>query len=451
MGHSNQEQFGSKIGFIFAAAGSAIGLGAIWKFPYVAGTSGGGAFLLLFLFFMIVLGYPLLLAEFVIGRRAGTDAVSAYKMISPYTNSHWIGKLGFITCFIILSYYSVIGGWIILYIFHTLLGNLSSLSFEQYNTFFVNVISNPFATLFAQALFMLMTIVVVARGIQGGIEKVSRWMMPALFILFMFIVVRSLFLENAMEGVRFIFYPDFSKLSTDAILFALGQAFFSLSIGMSIMVTYSSYVSKQQSLPKSAFSVVSLNVLIALLAGLAIFPGVFTFGLEPTAGPTLIFSVLPAVFQNMFGGTMLFLLFLILFLFAAFSSALSLLEMIVSIRTKGDVQKRQRTSWIFGIIIFIVGVPSCLSFSTLSDTLLLNRTFFDLADYVTSNIFIPLGGLLIALFVAFRFPKEALQEELFTGSKAKKSFFNIWFFLVKYVIPLGIIIVFLDAVGLINL
>ncbi|MDQ0163952.1 sodium-dependent transporter [Aeribacillus alveayuensis] len=444
------EQWASKIGFVLAAAGSAIGLGAIWKFPYVAGTSGGGAFLLLFLLFMVLLGYPLLLAEFSIGRFAGSDAVSAYKKISPSSNSHIIGLIGLVTCFIILSFYSVIGGWIIIYIFHAISGSLSRLTVEQYNVFFQELISNPFATILAQLIFMIITIFVIARGIQDGIEKVSRFMMPALLILFILIVVRSLTLENAWEGVRFIFYPDFSKLTTDAILFALGQAFFSLSVGMSIMVTYSSYVPKSQSLPKSAFSVVLMNVFIAILAGLAIFPGVFTYGLEPSAGPTLIFSVLPTVFEQMFAGTLFMILFFLLFLFAALTSAFSLLEMIVAVIIKGDSSKRNKTAWIVGLSVFALGVPSCLSFGVLSNVLIWDKTIFDIADYVTSNILIPLGGLFIALFVAYRFPKQQLLEEIQLGSGVTETFMNIWFILIKYFTPIAIIIVFLDAIGMLS-
>src|SRR5699024_4183600 len=341
-----REQWTSKLGFILATAGSAIGLGAIWKFPYIAGLSGGGAFLFIFLLFTILIGMPILLAEFIIGRGSQKDAVRAYATFAPHSSWHLIGVLGMITCFILLSFYSVVGGWILLFISETLIGNLSGLPEQQYGELFHDAIANPLFAIGTQLLFLLITIIVVAKGIQNGIERASKIMMPALFIAFLILIIRSLTLDNIGEGLSFFLYPNFSDLTSETILFALGQSFFSISVGVSVMVTYSSYLSKQEDLPKSATTIVLMNVFISILAGLAIFPAVFSFGFEPTDGPGLLFIVLPAVFDQMPFGVIFFICFLLLFLFATLTSAFSMLEIIVAAVTKGDTTKRKKVTWI---------------------------------------------------------------------------------------------------------
>jgi neurotransmitter:Na+ symporter, NSS family len=447
---SKHEQWTSKIGFTLAAAGSAIGLGAIWKFPYVAGTGGGGAFFLIFLLFTLLLGYPLLLGEFLIGRNTQSDAITAYKKLAPNSLWHITGRIGVIACFLILSFYSVVGGWIILYLFKALTGSLQGLSQSQFNQLFGDIIAEPFSTLAAQLVFMLLTIIVVAKGIQKGIEKASKIMMPALFILFIVLVFRSLSLDGAMEGVKFLLVPDFSNITSESILFALGQAFFALSLGVSVMVTYSSYLPKTQNLPKSALSIVMMNIVISLLAGLAIFPGVFTFGLEVNAGPTLIFAVLPAVFNQMPLGIIFFIAFLLLFLFAALTSAFSMIEIIVATTAKNDSTKRKKHTWIIGILIFIVGIPSCLSYGLMADFKLFDKIFFDLMDFTVSNVLMPIGALAISIFVSLKVPKSVLFDELKQGSNVRKLFFYVWFYLLKYLTPIAIIIVFLDVLGVLD-
>lgn len=441
------QQWSSKLGFILAAAGSAIGLGAIWKFPYIAGVSGGGAFFFIFLLFTILLGLPLLLAEFAIGRSTQKDAIESYKNIAPKTKWSSIGYLGMITCFILLSFYSVIGGWIILYLVKTLTGELNGLDQQQYGELFGATISNPLLSVGAHLLFMIITIVVVAKGVQNGIERTSKFMMPALFLLFIVLIVRSLALEGAMEGVRFLFQPDFSKLTSETILAALGQSFFTLSVGVSVMVTYSSYLPKDSNLPQSAMSIVGMNIFIVVLAGLAIFPGVFSFGLEPDAGPVLLFNVLPTVFNQMAFGMVFFAAFLLLFLFASLTSAFSMLEIIVSVISKGDTAKRIKWSWIIGILIFTVGVPSALSFGIWSEVSIFGKTIFDAADYLVSNILMPTGALLISIFVPLKMKKSKLYTELAHGSSLSKGLFNCWFFLMRYVAPIAIFLVLLDVLG----
>ncbi|MFC5589346.1 sodium-dependent transporter [Sporosarcina soli] len=444
---SQQEHWKSKVGFVLAAAGSAIGLGAIWKFPYVAGTGGGGAFLLIFLLFTLLLGVPLLIGEFILGRKSQSDAITTYKLFAPQTNWHLTGRIGVVISFLVLSFYSVVGGWIILYLFKAVTGGISGLSEEQFGPLFGGIIADPISTLIGQLLFMLMTIIVVAQGIQKGIEVASKIMMPVLFILFVLIVIRSLTLDGAMEGVRFLLVPDFTQLTSESILFALGQAFFTLTLGASVMVTYASYLPKTQNLPGSAFSIITMNIIIVLLAGLAIFPGVFSFGFEPDAGPTLIFTVLPAVFNQLPFGILFFIAFLILFLFAALTSAFSMIEIIVATMTKNDPTKRKKFTWIIGIAIFIVGIPSCLSYGVMADVKLFDKTVFDLVDYAVSNVLMPLGALLISIFIPLKLSKTDLFNEMKQGSNVGKLFFNSWYYLLKYVTPIAIIIVFLDALG----
>jgi neurotransmitter:Na+ symporter, NSS family len=443
------EQWTSKLGFILAAAGSAIGLGAIWKFPYMTGTNGGGLFLLLFLLLTLVIGTPILLAEFIIGRSAGKDAVRSYRLLAPKTPWYLLGYMGVVASFILLSFYSVVGGWILSYLIRSFTGSLSGLSQQEYGSLFEKIISNPIEVIIAQLAFMVLTIWVVQGGVQKGIERASRYMMPALFILFIVLMIRSLTLEGAWEGVEFFLKPNFSNMTGETILLALGQAFFALSVGISVMVTYASYLSKEENIAKSALSVAGLNVFICILAGLVIFPAVFALGFEPGAGPGLVFVVLPAVFNEIAFGGIFLTIFLILLLFATLTSAFSILEIVVSSIAKGHTEKRRIISWNSGLLIFLVGVPSALSFGVLSDVKLFDKTIFDVADYLVSNLALPLGALFISLFVGYKIPRKLVKEELEQGSKAVGILFDIWYFLIRYIVPLAIIAVFLNTIGLI--
>src|SRR5699024_5143914 len=359
--------------------------------------------------------------------------------------------LGMITCFILLSFYSVIGGWILLYLLETITGALSGLSENGYATFFQDVTANPYAAVSAQFLFMIITITVVAKGIQKGIERASKVMMPALFIAFLILIIRSLTLDHIGEGLSFFLYPDFSNLSSETILFALGQSFFSLSVGVWVMGTYSSYLSKKEDLSKSAFTIVSMNILISILAGLAIFPAVFAFNLEPEAGPGLLFVVLPAVFNQIPFGSFFLCVFLLLFLFATLTSAFSMVEIIVAAVTKGDHTKRRKTTWVTGMCIFLAGIPAALSFGLLSDFTIFDKTMFDLSDYLVSNILMPIGALLIAIFTGFIMPRKVLLNEISKGAKRGRKLFALWFLIIKYVVPVAIILVFLDVIGVLNI
>ncbi|MGE8000727.1 sodium-dependent transporter [Lysinibacillus sp. NPDC093190] len=444
----NSQQWTSKLGFILAAAGSAIGLGAIWKFPYIAGIGGGGAFFLIFIGFTLLIGLPLLLAEFVVGRSTQKEAVEAYRTIAPKTLWPWVGKLGIVTCFILLSFYSVVGGWILLYLWNAITGRLWEGN-GSYEATFGDIISNPFLAVGSQLLFILMTIFIVSKGVQNGVEKVNKYFMPALFVLFFVLIIRALTLDGAGEGVRFFLQPDFSNVTSEIILYAMGQSFFSLSVGVGVMVTYSSYLPKEESLPRSAFSIVGLTLVITLLAGLAIFPVVFAFGMEPSQGPGLLFIVLPAIFSKMAFGKVFFIIFLLLFFFATITSAISMLEIsVASLTTKGK-GKREKMALMVGLLIFVVGIPSALSFGVLSDVKLFGKTIFDFADYTVSNVLMPLGVLLVAIFVPFKMKKDVLMRELGVSKNKGYKLFVLWLFLLRYIAPIAIIIVFLNVIGVI--
>ncbi|RIW38822.1 sodium-dependent transporter [Bacillus salacetis] len=444
----NSDQWSSKIGFILAAAGSAIGLGAIWKFPYMAGTNGGGVFFLLFILFTILIGTPIMLAEFVIGRRGGADAVTSYRVLAPSSPWPFVGYFGTLVSLIILSFYSVVGGWILSYLIRSLTGGLTGMSQAEYGALFENIISRPWEVLFTQGIFMIMTVLVVKGGIKAGIERASKFMMPALFVLFLVLVVRSLTLEGAMDGVRFLLQPDWSYLTAETALLALGQAFFALSVGISVMVTYSSYLPKTENMPNSAFSVASLNIFISLLAGLVIFPSVFALGFQPDVGPGLVFVVIPAVFNEIAFGGLFLTIFLVLLLFATLTSAFSILEIIVAVMEKGNEQKRSRYAWFAGILVFVVGIPSALSFGVLTDFQIIGKSFFDFADFITSNIGLPVGALLISIFTGYVLKKSAVKEELQRGSGMSDGLFQVLYLLIRYIVPLAIIAVFLNSFGI---
>ncbi|MET1181195.1 sodium-dependent transporter [Peribacillus simplex] len=446
---SKQDQWTSKLGFILAAAGSAIGLGAIWKLPYMTGANGGGAFFLLFILFTILIGAPILIAEFTIGRNAQKDAISAYKHIAPGKPWALIGYGGVVASIILLSFFSVVGGWIISYLARSFTGSLSNLTQEEYGNFFNTIISNPYETVIAQLLFMVFTIWVVQGGVSKGIEKANKYMMPSLFILFIILLIRSLTLNGAMEGVKFFLKPDFSALTGETILLALGQSFFALSVGVSVMVTYASYLSKKEDITKSAFSVVGLNIFISLLAGLVIFPAVFALGFSPSSGPGLVFVVLPAVFNEMALGGIFMFIFFILLLFATLTTAFSILEITVAAMIKGDAAKRKKASWIAGITVFLIGIPSALSFGVLSDVKIFNLSIFDFADYLTSNIALPVGALFISLFIGYQMKRIEVQKEFESGADSGRSLFKLWYFLIRYVVPIMIILVFLKSTSLI--
>lgn len=438
---SSRDQFTSKIGFILAAAGSAIGLGAIWKFPYMAGTNGGSVFILLFILCTFFIGLPVLIAEFMIGRRGQKDAVTSFKEQAPGKPWYLIGWGGMIIAGLILSFYSVVGGWILSYLGRSLTFQLSS-NDGYYADLFNNIISSPFEAILVQGLFLLLTIAIVSGGIKGGIEKASTWMMPLLFIFFIVLVIRSLTLDGAMQGVKFMFVPDWSYLNAETFLKALGQAFFSLSVGIAVMITYASYLPKTEKIGNSAINVASMNIIISLLAGLVIFPAVFALGYTPDQGPGLVFIILPAVFEQLPLGGLFLTIFFILLLFATVTSSISMLEIVVAIAIGDKPEKRKKIAWIGGIIIFGFGIPSALSFGILSDVQLLDRSIFDFVDFLTNSVGMPIGALLISIFAGYYYTKDISRKELASSS----LMFNIWYLLIRYVSPIAIFLIFIQGI-----
>ncbi|PTJ07598.1 sodium-dependent transporter [Staphylococcus simulans] len=436
---SKQSQWKTSTGFILASAGSAIGLGAMWKFPYMAGIYGGGAFLLMFLIFTIFIGLPLLIMEFTIGKLGRTYTTAIFGKLSNKKWTNVIGWSGNLAVFVLFGFYSVVGGWIMIYIAQVAMqiiglrdGTLGSIQFEQ-------VISSPLYTMLGQGSFILVTMVIVMLGVEHGLEKASKVMMPLLFIFLILIVVRSLSLEGASEGVRFLLEPRMEELSMEGILFALGQSFFALSLGTTGMITYASYAPKEMTIKTSALSIVIMNIIVALLAGLAIFPAINAFGYKPEEGPGLLFKVLPHVFEKMSFGPGFYFIFLILFLFAALTSSISLLELNVSNFTKNDNRKRGKVALIGSILVFIISIPATSSFSTLSHVHFLAGTIFDNMDFLVSNILMPLGALATTLFVGQLLKKEDLKS-VFGNDRLK--IFMPWYYLVKYVLPVVILLVF---------
>lgn len=444
----NENQWSSKLGFILAASGSAIGLGAIWKFPYVAGMNGGGAFLIIFILFTLLIGLPLLISEFLIGRGSGEEAVSAYDKLAPKSTWRVVGRVGVVSSFLLLSFYTVVGGWVLTYTVMSVFGFVIN-DGADYGATFSYIIGTPWVSLLGTATFILINVIVLTLGIKKGIERASKYLMPLLFLFFIILVIRALTLDGAMEGLWFFLKPDFTQLTTDGLLYALGQSFFALSVGISVMVTYSSYLEKKESLPSSAVVVTLMNIAVSILAGLVIFPVVFAYGIEPEQGPSLLFVVLPAVFSQMAFGELFLVFFLILFLFATLTSSFSMLEILVAAFTTKGKRSRKKVTWTTGLIIFLAGIPAGLSSGILSGVTLFDKNIFDLTDYVVSNIMFPLGALLITLFIGFKMDRTLMKQEFFMGNKLASTWYSIWWLLMRYVVPLTIIIVFLYTLGII--
>ncbi|MDZ7623358.1 MAG: sodium-dependent transporter [Ignavibacteriaceae bacterium] len=451
----NREKWGSKIGFVLAAAGSAIGLGNIWKFPYIAGENGGASFVLVYLICIAIIGLPVLIAEILLGRTTQRNPVGAFYKLSQSKFWASVGGLGVVAGFMILSFYAIIAGWAIGYIVEAISGNFyiwpEPAAAAQH---FHDLVINPYWILGYFALFMILTIVIVFAGIQKGIERASKIMMPILFILLIILMIRGLTLEGAEGGLDFLWNPDWSKISASTILLALGHAFFTLSLGMGAMLTYGSYMSDENSVPAAALQIVILDTVVALIAGMAIFTAVFAVGLDPAAGPGLIFHTLPGVFVKMPGGYIFSILFFILLAIAALTSSISLLEVVVSYFVDEKKWKRHNAAIVLGIIIFLLGVPSALSFNLLSDFTIFNLNFFDIVDFIASNILLPLGGLLISVFVAWIWGFDKVIPNLRKG--AEKLFDNypwilgFWKFFLKFLSPVLIFFVFLHSIGLLE-
>ena len=438
---TSRDQFTSKLGFILAAAGSAIGLGAIWKFPYNAGMNGGSVFILLFILCTLLIALPVLIAEFIIGRRGQKDPINSFKEQAPNQPWYLVGWMGMIAGGLILSFYSVVGGWVLSYLYRAVTFQLAGQELD-FGVLFNSLIQNPWEVILAQGAFILINVFIVRAGIKGGIEAASKFMMPILFIFFIILAIRSLTLDGAMEGIRFMFVPDWSYLNFDTLLLALGQAFFSLSVGITCMITYASYLSRKEKIVSSAFNVAWMNIVISILAGLVIFPAVFALGYSPDQGPGLVFVMIPAVFEQLPFGSLLLIIFFILLLFATVTSSISMLEIVVSVGIGDQPSKRKKATTWFALAIFIVGIPSALSYGVLSDFTIANRSIFDFVDFITNSIMMPVGGLIISIFAGYYYSKKIAQDELETSP----IIFTLWRLSVRYVAPIGILIILIRGI-----
>jgi len=415
-----REQWGTRIGFILAASGSAVGIGNIWKYPHMAGQNGGAAFTLVYLVCILVVGLPIVVGEFVLGRKTQLSPVGAYDQIAPGSFWKWIGFLGVASAFVILSFYGVVGGWILKYTFASLTGGFEALvnDPEGAGTMFNGIITSTWEPIFWQVIFMALCTWVIVNGVKGGIEKWSRIMMPLIIFILIILAVRGLTLPNGKEGLAFLFKPRFEDLSASAIVLALGHSFFTLSLGMGTMITYGSYLDKKQDLVGSAIWVILLDTAIAMLAGIAIFTTVFALGADPAEGPGLIFVVLPTVFPQLAGGTIWASLFFVLLFMAALTSAISILEVVTAYFIDQKGWDRARATIIFGTVITVVGVFCSLSLGGgINLTGFLSMSFFDFMDYLSSKYMLPIGGMFMAIFILYRWGVPSFVSELEVGIK----------------------------------
>jgi NSS family neurotransmitter:Na+ symporter len=442
-------RWATKSGFVLAAAGSAVGLGNLWKFPYMAGENGGAAFVLVYLVILVLIGMTVMLAELTVGRHTQLDALGAYKKLSA--KWAWVGGMGVLCAFFIMAFYTVVGGWAIKYFVASLTNAVASIDF-------VGFITAPAEPLVYTLVFCLLTWVFVYFGIGGGIEKASKIMMPLLFIFIVIIAIRSCTLPGAGAGLDYYLNPDLSKINGGVILAAMGQVFFSLSLGMGCMITYGSYLDKDSSLTQSSWMIPGIDTAIAFLAGLAIFPAVFAFGMQPDAGPGLMFGILPQVFDKMPAGVFFASIFFLLVIFAALTSAISLLEVVTAYFVDEKSTSRGSAS-ILGIIgIFILAIPCSLSMGPLAGVTVIPEIgamnipamgFFDAFDWITSKLMLPLGGMLVCIFVGWVWGTDRALDEI-TGSGSRAfPLAGIWSILVKYIAPAAIFLVFLSGFGVI--
>lgn len=435
---NTRDKWSSKLGFVLAAAGSAIGLGNIWKFPYSVGTNGGGAYVVLYIFFLVVIGIPLMLAAITLGRKTQLSVFGAYRSIDKRWS--FAGALAVLCGFIILAFYSIVGGWVLYYFKNALLGNLNTTNADELTQFFSNLMNSPKTLILYQAIFMILTMLIVVNGIKKGIENTSKVMMPALFILLIIIAIRSVTLEGSIEGIKFLLVPDFSKINMDVAKNAMGQVFFSLSIGMGVMITYGSYLDKKVNLLSTAVSIPILDTLAALIAGFATIPAVFALGFEVSEGPGLMFITLPAVFASMPMGQVFCVAFFLLVIFASITSSMSMLEICVSYFVDVREKNRAKSTLVLGFIIFLLGIPASLSLARRDIYRIGNLSFFDMYDKLTGNILLTTGGLLLCIFVGWVLTTKSAVEEI-QASGVEFKLANTWSFLVKYIVPVGIFII----------
>lgn len=442
---NNRDGFGSRFGALVAMAGSAVGLGNLWRFPYLVGENGGAAFIIIYVALCFLICLPIFISEFVIGRRSQKNAFAAYRDLSGGSAWKWVGLMTVIVPLVVASYYSVIGGWSIQYLFKSLTFSFTGDTQDAINTMFTDFVSSPWPPLVCHTLFLLVTAIVVMSGIKGGIEKFSKIMMPLLFFIVIGIAVYSLTLPGADAGVRYLFHPDFSKIDGKACAAALGQAFFSLSLGFGTILTYGSYVSKKENIMFQSTATAVSDLMFALIAGTAIMPAVFAFGLNPQSGPGLVFETLPYVFSQMPAGGFIAILFFVALIVAAVTSSISMFEVAAAYLIEEKNMSRVAACSLIFVICWVFGAFCSLSFGPMSDILIFGRTIFDFFDNLSSNILMTLGSLMTVLFVGWRLKKTDIYDEFTNGGtlSANVRIFGVLWFLIRYIAPLAIIFIFL--------
>ena len=451
----SREKFSSGLAVFFATLGSAVGLGNIWKFPYLTGQNGGGAFLLVYFLCILFVGLPIMLGEFYIGRKARKNAVGALKYLKPGTAWKNIGIMGVAASYMFMFFYSCVAAWVYFYLFKAIKGDFVGVTMEAAKAQFGSVIMGPISPIVWQFIVMITVASILAMGVKQGIEKITKTLMPLLFILIIVCDIRALTLPGAAEGVNFLFHVDFGQLSAAAVLAALGLAFFKLSLGMGCMITYGSYFTEDNNMFGTAVKVALSDTLVTMLAGLAIFPTVFSFGMEPGAGPGLLFMTIPLVFSQMPFGSVLLVAFFFLTAIAATTAMLSLVQVPVAYWTEERGMSLKKAAVMNAAVIAIVGILATLSVdkaSLLGNVTFFGMGFFDLFDYISSNVLLPLGGLFIALMMGYTIKHEEVVAELSNNGKLQVAkLVSVYFFLIRYVTPLLLIVVFLNAIGILKL
>jgi NSS family neurotransmitter:Na+ symporter len=445
--------FGSKIGIVLATAGSAVGLGNVWRFPYTAGENGGAAFILIYIGCILLLGIPGMVSEFIVGRHAQANAAKAYDKLSNGRPWKLVGYLGIFTSMIILGFYAVVAGWCLQYLWASIAGKVSG-DVEYVRNYFISFSSDPLKPTIWGVAFILVTHLVVIRGIQKGIERASKLMMPILLILLLILVVASCLLPGSIDGVKFLLHPDFSKISGNVILEALGQAFFSLSLGTACLCTYASYFSKETDLLRSAGQIALIDTLIAIMAGLIIFPAAFSVGVNPDSGPSLIFITLPNVFTQAFSampivGYVVSIMFYALLVFAALTSTISMHEIGTAFFKEELEIPRWKAAWIITVVTGIICIFCALSVGAYTDLQLMGKSLMEFCDGLTADYLLPIGAMLTCLFVGWYIPKQVVWDEFTNGGKLKEHLFSTYLFVVRFVCPICIILIFLHQLGVI--
>lgn len=449
---SERVNFGSRIGAILAAAGSAVGLGNVWRFPYETGNHGGAAFILVYLGCVFIFGLPIMIAEFTIGRRSKACTGGAYDALAPGTLWKWVGYLGVLTGFLILGYYSVVAGWTLEYIWQALAGGFAGKSSEDYVVMFQDFSQHPFRPLLWLFVILSITHWVVVKGVKDGIEKSSKIMMPLLFILIVLLAACSISLPGSEKGLEFLLKPDFSKVTPDVFLGAMGQAFFSLSLGMGCLSTYASYFGKKTNLGQTAMSVGLIDTFVAVLSGLIIFPAAFSVGIQPDAGPSLIFITLPNVFQQAFAGVPLLAAvcsaaFYVLLALAAITSTISLHEVSTAFLHEKFRFTRSRAAVLVTSGAMLVGVVSSLALGEWSAFRICGLNMFDALDFLTAKIMLPVGGMFAALFVGWIIRKDIVKGEVTNYGTLRAPYYPVYRFILRFVAPVGILLIFVNELG----